>query len=224
MMMFMLGYDIFWMIYSKEYFGIDKTAEVGDNVETPFKLALGRFSSSPYTNCSRVNLGNIIIPALMIRFYRLMDRRKVSEQESAASENITMRHRDGFQSNSSRLVSKNSTSVYFYVGWIGYSCAMIVWMLTNTIVSNALPPFIFITPFMFIPSMIYSLVKKDLVEVWKWKYEKRKIRIPGTDNDHIEINQSDISINSYIENHPHVLDEHKDDNDHYNPYVELSNR
>ena len=149
MMLFMFCYDLLWVFYSKEYFGVANSAQTGSSVEVPFKLALARLTASPYQSCSRVNLGDVIIPAMMVRFMRLADRKRRDRQ-----------------------------SAYFWIAMGGYFLAMGCWTLWHALFLKVHPPFVFITPFMFVPVFAYSALSGDLLGLWQWVYEKKK-RAPG---------------------------------------------
>jgi len=150
MMVFMFSYDLLWIFYSKEYFGITSSAQTGSSVEVPFKLALSRLTSSPYTSCSKVNLGDIIIPAMMVRFMRLADRKRRDKQ-----------------------------TAYFWIAMVGYFLAMGCWTLWHAVFLKVHPPFIFITPFMFVPLFLYATASADLVGMWEWTYEKKRVALPA---------------------------------------------
>lgn len=170
MMLFMFGYDLLWIFYSKEYFGITSSTQTGSNVEVPFKLALARLAHSPYTSCSRINLGDIIIPAMMVRFMRLADRKRRDKQ-----------------------------TAYFWIAMVGYFLAMGSWAVWHALFLKVHPPFIFITPFMFVPLFLYSAVSADLHGMWQWTYEKRRIALPASNEPGDPRNESDRLNDSSFE-------------------------
>lgn len=161
MMVFMFAYDLLWVFYSKEYFGLESSAQTGSNVEVPFKLALARLVASPYTSCSRINLGDVIIPAMMVRFMRLADRKRRDRQ-----------------------------SAYFWIAMGGYFLAMGCWTLWHALFLKVHPPFIFITPFMFVPLFLYSALSHDLLGLWDWVYQKqRPAPLPGEEHQPLQDSQ-----------------------------------
>lgn len=139
-MIFMLAYDIFWLFISRETFGSDISKVDGSQIETPFKIALPRMMDSPYTNCARINLGDVVFPSMLIRYLRTLDIRRTDKRTS-----------------------------YCVVSFLGYALGQTLWTVSHLWATTPLPPFIYITPLSLGATLIYGIWIGDIRNLMKSK-------------------------------------------------------
>ena len=144
-LLFMLCYDLLWIAVTKQSFGDDISKIDGSQIETPFKIALPRLMDSPYTNCARINLGDIVIPCMLARYLRSFD---YSRQDKF--------------------------SRYWIVCMVGHVAGMLTWCLVQIWTINPLPPFIFIAPMSLLPILGYSFWIKDWKALMNSSLDKKR--------------------------------------------------
>lgn len=141
----MYAYDIIYIFYVSETFKQDLTIYAGSNIEAPFKYSIRRIIRSPYTNCLKISLGSIVIPAMFIRFLRVYDNRT---RRTSASTN------------------------YFGVAMAAYTVSLMIWTASHAVFRNVYPDLVIMVPIILTAVFIYSIFKRDLVKLWSWRYEK----------------------------------------------------
>lgn len=132
-MLFMFSYDLFWLFVNKRSFGSDISKVDGSDIETPFKIGLPRVFGSPYTNCAKINLGDVIFPGMLIRYLRTIDLKRMDKR-----------------------------STYWLVAFIGYALGQTLWTLSFIIWTTPMPPFLYITPLSIGGTLIYSMYIGDV--------------------------------------------------------------
>lgn len=160
-MLFLLAYDIFWIFVTKDTFGSDISKVDGSEVETPFKIALPRVFGSPYTNCARINLGDMVFPGMLIRYLRTVDLKRTDKR-----------------------------SKYWIVSFAGYALGQTLWTLSYIIWTTPLPPFLYITPLSVGATLVYSLVINDLKLLFKSKVVTALEAREGEPGNHEIVNDS----------------------------------
>lgn len=67
-------YDIFWVFYSDKVFGTSVMASVATRVELPMMFYCPKLSPSPYSLCSLIGLGDILLPGIFVAYCLYFDK------------------------------------------------------------------------------------------------------------------------------------------------------
>lgn len=122
-------FDLLWIITWRDMVS-KKTSylHAGRRVEAPFKLACSRWLSSPYSQCVRIDLGNIVVPAMLIRFLKYFD----------------------------QTTGLSKKTNYFLVGVVAYIASMLIWLILVLFVPTSLPQMLITGPVLTIAIFAYS--------------------------------------------------------------------
>ena len=158
--------DLLWLLHvipKSDTRGLYK--HQGQDINAPFKLLIPRLQSSPYTSCARIGLGDIIVPAMMMRFLRLFDKRRDHLQ-----------HQQMRRANSNPIIPNPLTPVasnranqhYFIVSLLTFAGVLIIWTFGHMFWTKSYPPQLYLCPSILIAIVGLALHKKELNELWTW--------------------------------------------------------
>ncbi|CAK83233.1 unnamed protein product (macronuclear) [Paramecium tetraurelia] len=132
-------YDIFWVFISPVLFGTSVMAQVATSIDLPMKFIcppLMKSYNSPLMKCSILGLGDILLPGIVIKYILKF-------------ENML-----------------NKGHCMYITSIIGYCIGLLVCMLSLVIYQQAQPALLYLVPFILIPVLIVSAIRKQFYSLW----------------------------------------------------------